>query len=152
MEPACRANPHALRPQREIVLSSTASDSHTWNLVYLQLVLEELGHHVVNLGACVPNELLVAECEACQPDLVVLSTVNGHGYQDGLRAISALRASPRLAGLPVIIGGKLGTAGVDAERSARLLEAGFDGVFVDEPAGLRAFRAFVAALPVGVLS
>lgn len=152
MELARREHTPALQTGRNIILSSTASDSHTWNLVYLQLVLEELGHHVVNLGACVPDDLLVAECEALRPDLVVLSTVNGHGYQDGLRVISALRACPSLAGLPIIIGGKLGTSGVDEGRSALLLEAGFDGVFVDEPAGLRAFRAFVAALPAGVMS
>lgn len=30
----------------DVVVSTMASDSHTWNLVFLQLVLEELGHRV----------------------------------------------------------------------------------------------------------
>lgn len=114
----------------QTLLAGTASDSHTWNLVYLQLLLEELGHEVRNLGPCVTDELLTETCAAGRPDLVVLSSVNGHGYRDGLNAVRALRAA-RLHPL-VVIGGKLGVAGrTDPERRARLLEAGCDAVFDD---------------------
>jgi methylaspartate mutase sigma subunit len=126
-----------------VVVSSTASDSHTWNLVYLQLLIEELGHTVHNLGACVPPDLLVAECVRLAPDLVVISSVNGHGWTDGLRLAPRLRAVPELAGASLVIGGKLGT---DGRRSVgwrqRLLAAGFDRVFDD--GDIAAFRAFVA--------
>src|SRR5262249_59490655 len=94
-----------------VVVTSVASDSHTWNLVYLQLVLEELGHKVVNLGACVPDELLISECLRVRPDLVVVSTVNGHGFHDGMELIGRFRALEDLATTPVVIGGKLGIAG-----------------------------------------
>jgi methylaspartate mutase sigma subunit len=133
-----------------VIVSSLPSDSHTWNLIYLQLVLEELGHRVTNLGACVPGDLLVAECERRQPGLIVLSSVNGHGYQDGVLAAQALRAVPSLAATPIVIGGKLGTAGPDPDRTKELVEAGFDAVFNDGPAAVVSFRTFVDALPAGV--
>ncbi|HWO63536.1 MAG TPA: cobalamin-dependent protein [Umezawaea sp.] len=128
-----------------IVLSSTKSDSHTWNLVYLQLLLEEAGHEVANLGACVPPDLLADECAALRPDLVVLSTVNGHGYQDGPRALAALRERPDLMATPVVIGGKLGTGGPEPARADALRATGFTDVFDDDTAVPR-FRAFLAAL------
>ncbi|MFE7191832.1 cobalamin B12-binding domain-containing protein [Kitasatospora sp. NPDC057541] len=131
----------------EVVVSTMASDSHTWNLVFLQLLLEELGHRVTNLGACVPDELLVAECRRVAPDLIVLSSVNGHGHHDGLRVIRALRACPELGRTPTVIGGKLSIAGPgDPERQRSLLAAGFDGVF-EEGRSVADFRAFVGSLP-----
>lgn len=127
-----------------VLLSGTASDSHTWNLVYLQLLLEEEGYRVVNLGACVPPVLLADECEAEQPDLVVLSTVNGHGYQDGPRALAEVRSRPGLASVPVVIGGKLGTGGPEPVQADALRAAGFTEVFDDDTAITR-FREFIAA-------
>ncbi len=113
-----------------ILLTGTASDSHTWNLVYLQLLLEELGHPVRNLGPCVTDELLTGACTAEEPGLVVISSVNGHGYRDGLSAVRALRGAGFT--LPVVIGGKLGVAGTgDPEQRRRLLDAGCDAVFDD---------------------
>ncbi len=132
---------------RHVVVTGTASDSHTWNLVFLQLLMEELGCTVTNLGSCVPEADLVDHCRRVRPALIVMSSVNGHGVQDGLRAIAALRSTPDLADVPVVIGGKLGIAGADNARGAhRLRAAGFDGVFDDE-SGLGLFRSYVAALP-----
>jgi len=124
-------------------VTSVSSDAHTWNLVYLQLVLEELGHRVTNLGACVPDVELVGRAAAARPDLVVLSSVNGHGARDGLRLIQAVRAHPMLAATPVVIGGKLDTTGGDHE--AELRAAGFDAVF-GEGTPIAAFHDFLAAL------
>jgi methylaspartate mutase sigma subunit len=115
-----------------ILLSTTSSDSHTWNLVFLQLLLEELGHEVVNLGPCVPDDLLVETARSCRPDAVVISTVNGHGRIDGARVARALRRDPETAHLPMMIGGKLGIEGTSSDDEvSRLIEAGFDAVFVD---------------------
>ncbi|MFE2292959.1 cobalamin B12-binding domain-containing protein [Streptomyces sp. NPDC059452] len=128
----------------KILLSGTASDSHTWNLVYLGLFLEELGHEVTGLGPCVTPELLVAACRRHSPDLVVLSSVNGHGYRDGLAAVQGLRAETATAGLPVVIGGKLGVDGCRQEADVTALqEAGCDAVFGD--GDLDALRDFLAA-------
>ena len=131
-----------------VVVSSVASDSHTWNLVYLQLAIEELGHRVVNLGACVPDELLVEECLRIAPDLVVVSSVNGHGFIDGMRLIGRIRERPELAATLVVIGGMLGIAGPGGRHSQDLLrEAGYTAVFDDGPR-MPAFRAFVEQLGV----
>ncbi|SER47454.1 methylaspartate mutase sigma subunit [Streptomyces sp. yr375] len=131
-----------------VVVSGLSSDSHTWNLVFLQLLIEELGHEVVNLGPCVPDGLLVSECRRLSPGLVVISSVNGHGYQDGMRLIERMRDSEELSGIPVVIGGKLGTGG---RRNARyvdpLVAAGYTAVFEEGAAGLEEFRRFAGALP-----
>ncbi|WP_326812634.1 cobalamin B12-binding domain-containing protein [Streptomyces scopuliridis] len=128
--------------RRRVLLSSVSSDSHTWNLVFLQLLLEEMGHDVTNLGACVPDEMLVRECAALRPDLVVISTVNGHGHADGKRLIGKVRARPETRHTPVVIGGKLGiNGGTQATASHELVMAGFDAVFQDDadPAALGRF-------------
>ncbi len=136
----------------DIVVTSLASDAHTWNLVFLQLVLEESGHRVVNLGACVPDDLLVSECARHAPDLIVVSSVNGHGFHEAKRVIAKLRAEPGLAATPVVVGGKLGIDGPGGrERAATLTGAGYDAVFEDA-GSIAAFRAFLDRLPVGVRS
>ncbi|WP_284746764.1 cobalamin B12-binding domain-containing protein [Amycolatopsis sp. RTGN1] len=135
--------------RRTVIVSSMASDSHTWNLVYLELLVGELGFEVVNLGACVPDELLESECLSRRPAMLVLSSVNGHGHQDGLRVIQRLRALPGLRTMPVVIGGKLGVGGaLTAEETAQLLLAGFDAVF-DDQQGAASFRRFAATLSAG---
>jgi N-dimethylarginine dimethylaminohydrolase/methylmalonyl-CoA mutase cobalamin-binding subunit len=133
-----------------VVVTSVASDSHTWNLVFLQLALEEIGYRVVNLGACVPDELLITECLRVRPDLVVVSSVNGNGFRDGTRLIGRIRARQELAATPVVIGGKLGIAGPGGRQGReQLLSAGFDAVF-EEGAGLAAFRSFAGQLTASV--
>jgi N-dimethylarginine dimethylaminohydrolase/methylmalonyl-CoA mutase cobalamin-binding subunit len=133
-----------------VVVTSVASDSHTWNLIYLQLALAELGHRVINLGACVPDELLISECRRLRPDLVVVSTVNGHGFHDGLRLIGQVRACPDLAATPVVIGGKLGITG-SAGHAGRdqLRAAGFDAVF-EEGTGMAALASLAGQLTASV--
>ncbi|MFF2775402.1 cobalamin B12-binding domain-containing protein [Streptomyces sp. NPDC058052] len=133
----------------KVIVSSVASDAHTWNLVFLQLLLEELGHRVANLGACVPDELLVEECRRHRPDLVVISSVNGHGANDGRRVVRELRGHPETAAIPVVIGGKLGIGGAGDGEHASLLDAGFDAVF-DDSTGLASFGSFLRSLPAGV--
>jgi methylaspartate mutase sigma subunit len=136
--------PATQRPKA--IVTGLPSDSHTWNLVYIQLYLEERGHEVVNLGPCVTADILLPECVNLTPDLIVMSTVNGHGHADGLRVIRALRDCDELADVPVVIGGKLGVNGpqqVDELQS--LLDSGFDGVFDDNaPAGQ--FDSFLSTL------
>ena len=134
----------------DIVVTSVASDAHTWNLVYLHLLLEELGHRVTNLGACVPDRSVVDECRARRPDLVVISTVNGHGFVDGRRVVGLLRECPEMSGTPIVIGGKLGISGGEhGYRVRELMDAGFNAVF-EESAGIVGFRDFVRSLPAGV--
>ena len=151
--PAAPAAPTApaTPARRTVVVSGLMSDAHTWNLVFLQLLLEEAGFGVVNLGPCVPVELLAARCLAERPLMVVLSSVNGHGYQDGLRAIEALRARPELAGTVIVIGGKLGVSGrLRTDRAAQLAAAGYDAVY-DDDADLSGFAGLYSSLAVAEL-
>lgn len=113
------------------VLSTIPSDSHTWNLLFLQLLLEEQGWEVTNLGACVPVETLVTESAARPPGLIVVSTVNGHGAEEAPVLARAVRAEPALARVPLVIGGKLDTEGSTApDAHPALTEAGFDAVLI----------------------
>ncbi|MFI1767334.1 cobalamin B12-binding domain-containing protein [Streptomyces sp. NPDC020800] len=132
------------RPPVSVLLSSVSSDSHTWNLVYLELLLTELGCRVHNLGPCVPDHLLLDACGTLEPDLVVLSSVNGHGALDGERVVGRLRAQRVSSGPRVVIGGMLGTQGGagERERARRLTAAGFDAVFEGPDAVVR-FREYL---------
>jgi methylaspartate mutase sigma subunit len=122
--------PAVPRTGHRILLSTTSSDSHTWNLVFLQLLLEECGHEVVNLGPCVPDALLVETARDRRPCAIVISTVNGHGRIDGARVARAVRRDPEIAQLPMVIGGKLGIEGTTSDDAVSgLLGAGFDAVF-----------------------
>jgi methylaspartate mutase sigma subunit len=132
----------APRAELAVVVAGTPSDSHTWNLLYLQLLLAELGHRVTNLGPCVPARLMVDTCRRVRPDLVVLSSVNGHGCHDGRAVVRAIRARAELAATPVVIGGKLSTTeALDGRAQRALLDAGFDAVFADDD--LDSFFLFV---------
>ncbi|MFB9349371.1 cobalamin B12-binding domain-containing protein [Streptomyces heliomycini] len=113
----------------------------------MQLLLEDLGHHVVNLGPCISQDEIVESCCKYQPDLLVVSSVNGHGFHDAEHLVRALRTRWELAGLPAVVGGKLGVRGAEGQdgHRRRLLAAGFDAVFHDEQ-GLGPFEAFVTAL------
>jgi methylaspartate mutase sigma subunit len=154
-EPAgvLQPRPTALLPRPgsgglSIVVTTVVSDSHTWNLVFLQLALEELGHQVRNLGPCVPADDVDAECLRSRPDLLVVSTVNGHGMRDGTLLIGQLRQRAELAELPVVIGGKLGITGpAGLDNSAQLRLAGYDAVYEDgaDTAALRSLPALVRA-------
>ncbi len=117
-----------------------------WNLVFLQLLLEEQGAEVTNLGACVPDDLIIEECRRTRPDALVISTVNGHGHLDGLRLIRRIRSEPDLVGLRVVIGGKLGVRGAENIVFAEELAlSGFDAVF-EADAGIDSFQEFLATL------
>jgi methylaspartate mutase sigma subunit len=119
-----------LAPGSRVLLSATSSDSHTWNLVFLELLIAEHDHEVLNLGACTPVPLLVGECMRWRPDLVVLSSVNGHGATDGATAARSLRRVAVLRSLAIVIGGRLTTDdSLDADERRALLDAGIDAVF-----------------------
>ena len=136
--------------RHRILLSTTSSDSHTWNLMFLQLLLEECGHEVVNLGPCVPDALLVETARSCDPSAIVISTVNGHGRIDGARVARAVRRDPEIAQLPMVIGGKLGIEGTSSDDEvSRLLEAGFDAVFIGDANPDELPSALSRMLPAG---
>lgn len=128
-----------MNSQHLCLLATVESDSHMWNLVYLQLWLGERGLEVKNLGSCTPAQaVLDAVDQHRHAHLLVISSVNGHGYSQGLALIRALRQQhPHLH---VVIGGKLTTSEAQT-RAVReeLLAAGYDAVFTEADA-LDAFQ------------
>lgn len=133
----------------DVVVATIASDSHTWNLIFLELLLQEWGHRVTNLGPCVPDDILLAECRRRTPDLIVISSVNGHGFDEGKRVVRKLRECAEFASTPIVIGGRLGTGQEQEARcTADLLDAGFGAVFNND-ADLDSFRRVVDAISVG---
>jgi methylaspartate mutase sigma subunit len=141
-----RRRPSPSRPGRrlDIVISALSSDAHTWNLVLVQLLLEELGHDVRNLGPCVPDSVVVRACRQQLPDLLLVTSINGHGVRDGKSLIRAVRQCPELISMRVAIGGVFGIDG--APHTGELLAAGFDAAF-EQHAGQASLRAYVSALP-----
>lgn len=131
---------------KHVVVSGVASDAHTWNLVFLQKFIEEMGYRVTNFGPCVPDSMLVARCRELRADLVVLSSVNGHGHIDGARVVRKLRDQPALRDTPIVIGGKLGVSGAaNGQHASKLLTAGFDAVF-DDSVALAEFGGYLSGL------
>lgn len=115
---------------RQALLTTVPSDSHSWPLVFIEMFLEENHCQVENLGTCVPFDLVVETCKKSVPDVVVLSTVNGHGYMEGVELARRLGALPERSRMKLVAGGKLGTdQEKDAEYAAGLREAGFDAVY-----------------------
>lgn len=117
----------------DIILTGTPSDSHTWNLIFMELFLQE--HHctIRNLGACVPIPHLQDTLKKLPCDLVVISSINGHLFQDAIKIISSLprHGSPSLP--PFVLGGKMGISQKDtAFQKRKLLKLGYDDVFVEK--------------------
>lgn len=130
------------------VVTTITSDAHTWNLVYLQLVLEECGWQVINLGPCTPVGLVVESLAESDVDLLLVSTVNGHGLLEAPSLLDAVLQVPERVRPPVVLGGKLGTHGeVNDEEVRRLRDRGFAEVFVGETA-VEAFRSYLSSLSV----
>ncbi|NQZ11150.1 MAG: cobalamin B12-binding domain-containing protein [Algicola sp.] len=115
---------------KKALLTTIPSDSHGWNLIYMELLLKEQGYDVNNLGVCVPNDLVIDECEKNEPDLVVVSTVNGHGYMEGKQLARSLAKQKQRLGFELCIGGKLNTDPTKlAKQVENLKSSGFDGVY-----------------------
>lgn len=135
----------AIHLSNSAVLATVSCDAHSWNLVYLQLLLEEEGYRVANLGPC--TEISAVLDAAADPDvrIVVLSTINGHGGLEAAGYARDLRARYPDRDLRIVIGGKLTTDGVlDEALRAGLLAAGFDEVYTGADAADR-FRASLRA-------
>lgn len=123
------------------LIATVESDSHMWNLVYLQIWLAEQGFDVRNLGCCTPRTGIVEALGTFRPHLVVVSSVNGHGYYQGRAIIESIRQ--RDPDVPCVIGGKLTTSEADhAVVRAGLLEAGYASVFLGADA-MAEFSSFL---------
>lgn len=130
------------------LLTTVPSDSHSWNLVFMEFLLNDLGYKVENLGPNTPMDEVVSRLNQHGSAIVVVSTVNGHGYLEGAELARRIRAeTDHLDGL--YIGGKICTENdplTIARHSETLKTAGFDEVFDDSVANsFDAFQELVTA-------
>src|SRR5436853_235982 len=100
-----------------VVVSGTASDSHTWNLVYLQLLLEELGRRVHNrrervgqprMGIADPAGMRAGLRATRAADATTAGTVTVDSYtriNDHVAARYALDNGADLNGFPIVAHG-----------------------------------------------
>lgn len=111
------------------LLTGVRSDSHTWNLAFLNIFLEEHGFAVCNLGATTELNDILQQVRQLSPDLLVVSSVNGHGFIEGREIASAL-STHDLSHVPKVIGGLLSTDPCEEPTIRAILRSdGFDGVF-----------------------
>jgi len=122
-----------MKNELNVILSGTPSDSHMWNLIFMELFLQENGCRVRNLGPCVPVHEIYDSLEESPFDLVVISSVNGHLFQDAMKIItpSFCYAPNQLP--PFLAGGKIGISQKSAEfQKKRLIKLGYDDLFIEE--------------------
>lgn len=135
--------------QRLALVATTPDDSHVWNLIGVQLKLEERGFHVENLGACTPLTELIEAIMEQRPALLALSSVNGHGAISIRALLAALEEAGLLGRFPIVAGGLLTTDPEQAARAAaELRQLGCAGVFVGEQAWTQ-FDAWLTKLDAG---
>jgi methylmalonyl-CoA mutase cobalamin-binding subunit len=131
-----------MRPSFRCLVSTVESDAHIWNLIYLQKLLEEHDAEVQNLGCCTPPGNVVEAVSEYRPDLVVVSSINGHGHHGARVLIESLQAAD--LDVPCVIGGQLTTSEADRDRvRADLLSRGYLEVFTGERP-IECFREFLA--------
>jgi methylaspartate mutase sigma subunit len=129
-----------------IILTGTPSDSHTWNLVFMELFLQEHNCTVYNLGPCVSPAQLQRSLKKWPCDLVVISSINGHLFQDAIKIIASFPKQDLPTLPPFVLGGKMGISQRDVFfQKQKLLKLGYEGVFVDRNA-LERFARYLDGL------
>ncbi|MFJ7792558.1 cobalamin B12-binding domain-containing protein [Pseudomonas sp. NPDC096950] len=133
---------------KTVLLTTVSSDSHSWNLVFMEFLLNDFGYKVDNMGPNTPMDEVIERLHRRGYAMVVVSTVNGHGYIEGAELARRIRSETNHAEA-LYIGGKICTendAGTIARHSDTLMAAGFDGVFDDSVASsFDAFQELVTA-------
>ncbi|MBM3468360.1 MAG: hypothetical protein FJX71_02875 [Alphaproteobacteria bacterium] len=129
-----------------VILTGTPSDSHTWNLIFMELFLQENKCRVRNLGSCVSAEQLHTAIEEEVPDLVVISSINGHLFQDAIKIINTFPSHLASSLPPLVVGGKMGiTLKETGFQGKKLLKLGYSGVFVEKDS-LVSFKQYLHRL------
>jgi methylaspartate mutase sigma subunit len=130
--------------KRLAVVATTPDDSHMWNLVGVQLKLEERGFAVINLGPCTPLEEIAEMLRTHRPELLVISSINGHGEFSVGRILETLERYQLNRAAKIVVGGLLTTsAGLAAKTEQRLLDQGIHAVLVGPDAWQRFDHLFL---------
>lgn len=112
-----------------VLIITTPSDVHSWNLVFLSLVVRDAGMTCRIVGPAPQLEEIKSGAVEFDPDIILVSTINGHGEFEATDVLLALREVCD-ADIPVLIGGILGvTQESMGRRRSVLLSMGYTEVF-----------------------
>ena len=138
-----------IETRRLAIVATSPDDSHAWNLVGVQLMLEQRGFRVVNLGPCTPTAELAEQIRDRRPALVVISTVNGHGLMSLPPMLDLLDLYQARGLSRIVVGGLLTTRRtLTSNETASLRAGGIDGIFTGADAWER-FDAYLADASLG---
>ena len=119
----------------KIIVCTTPSDSHMWNLVILDLFLQEKDFNVLNLGSNTPFKAVLESLDTFCPDLVIVSSLNGHLLQDGVEMMRYIQSHKGYVPCSFVAGGRAST---DPKNmlfiSKKLKSYGFEETFFDKNA------------------
>jgi methylaspartate mutase sigma subunit len=112
------------------ILASTLDDSHQWNLHGVEIELKERNIDVINLGPLTPCKMIAETVRDRRPDLLVVSTVNGHGVHSMMEVLRTLEEYQLKRSTRIVIGGLLTTDPEETKTAiSTLISAGCSGVF-----------------------
>lgn len=133
--------------QLKVLLCVLGNDIHVVANRMLEILCAEHGCHTKNIGALTSPEEILQELDRFEPELVLISTLNGQGYFEAKKLMLQLRTrKPTLSRPAFWIGGNLFVGDYDDKESKRYLELGFDRVFsrpVDFDVFTRALAEFL---------
>ncbi len=122
----------------DVVVATTPDDSHSWNMHGVELELIDRGLRVLNLGPCTPIRLVAETLRDFRPQLLVITTVNGHGAASMPELMAELAKFQLLKSTSVIVGGILTVDVATASEAEKSINAlGCSGVFTGDDAWRR---------------
>ncbi|MDD4461897.1 MAG: methylaspartate mutase subunit S [Eubacteriales bacterium] len=114
---------------KKIVLGVIGADVHAVGNKILDYAFTSAGFEVINLGVMVSQEEFIAASIEAAADVIVVSSLYGHGELD-CRGLRQKCDESGLSGIPMIVGGNLVVGKQQFnEVEKRFLDMGFDRVF-----------------------
>ncbi len=111
-----------------ILLATLPSDAHSWNLLFVHMLLAEHGLALDNLGVCTPLPVLLRACVQRHPRVVLISATNGHHAVEGMLLAQHIHETLGSSRPALALAGDLTSPG-RGHGFQDLLAAGFDAVF-----------------------
>lgn len=90
----------------KLLLAVPESDAHVVGNKLLEFFLRQQGYLVRNLGVCSPAQEIAEAARDWQPDAILLSSQNGHAFED-LAPLQAMLHAMGVHEVPIYLGGNL---------------------------------------------
>lgn len=115
----------------KVIIGVAASDAHVVANRLMAIYLKENGFNVINLGVCTPLNEFVEAWQKNQDCLaIIISSLNGHAYQD-LQGLSLAKQDYQIR-CPIILGGNLSVGAMkDVNLHKQFSQLGIDQILTD---------------------